>query len=81
MPTRKALVTHFDIGNFSGAVKGGFHVHGAAEALLRRAENAVRGLCGHFHTYPKAASTILREMKGLGLVEVRGGTVRVLARQ
>ena len=38
-------------------------------------------LCGHFHTYPKAASTILREMKGLGLVEVRGGTVRVLPQQ
>lgn len=34
-------------------------------------------LCGHFHTYSKAALSILRDMKGLGLVQVRNNTVKV----
>ena len=37
-------------------------------------------LCGHFHTYTKAVASILRDLKKLGLIETRGGTVRVLAK-
>lgn len=36
-------------------------------------------LCGHFHTYPKAAETILRELKRLRMVEESGGSVRILS--
>lgn len=35
-------------------------------------------LCGHFHSNPKAAEAILQDMKGLGLIEDKRGTVRVL---
>lgn len=35
-------------------------------------------LCGHFHTYTKAAEAILKEMNRAGLVVVKRGTVQIV---
>ena len=34
-------------------------------------------ICGHFHTYTKAAEAILSEMRKMRLVEVRAGKVTI----
>lgn len=38
----------------------------------------ITSMCGHFHTYTKAAEAILKEMNRAGLVVVKRGTVQII---
>jgi hypothetical protein len=35
-------------------------------------------LCGYFHTYPKAATALLKELRRLGFAKVKAGDVTIV---